>query len=360
MDETVCLLPGACVSLLIYGANGYTGRLIVPIAMARGLRPILAGRDSAAVNALAAECRLEARPFALDDPAAIDRALSGVSLVLHCAGPFSKTSRAMVDACLRTGAHYLDITGEIPVFEACSARDAEARARGILLLPGVGFDVVPSDCLAAHLHRRLPDATELVLAFRTVGGVSRGTALTMIENLGMSGAIRRAGRITPVPAAFHARMIPFTDTPVLAVTIPWGDVSTAFHSTGIPDVRVYTAMPASQHRVLRLSRSLGWLLQSRFVQHQLSSRVRAGRAGPSESTRARGGSFFWGEARNAAGQVVTSRLQGPEGYTLTADTAVRCVQRVLAGNAPIGFQTPSRAFGADFVLEVDGVTRTDL
>ena len=348
------------MSLLIYGANGYTGGLIVPIAMARGLRPILAGRNAAAVHALAAEHQLEARPFALDDATTIDRALDGVSIVLHCAGPFSKTSRAMVDACLRIGAHYLDITGEIPVFEACAARDAEARARGILLLPGVGFDVVPSDCLAAHLHRRLPDATELVLAFRTVGGISRGTALTMIENLGKSGAIRRAGRITEVPSAFDARMIPFTDSPTLAVTIPWGDVSTAFHSTGIPNVRVYTAMPASQHRFLRLSRSFGWLLQSGFVQRQLSSRVRAGRAGPSESARTRGGSFFWGEARNAAGAVVTSRLQGPEGYTLTADTAVRCVQRVLAGDAPVGFQTPSRAFGADFVLDADGVTREDL
>lgn len=348
------------MSLLIYGANGYTGRLIVSVAIARGLRPILAGRDAIALQTLAAEHQLEARPFALDDAAMIDRALVGASVVLHCAGPFSKTSRAMVDACLRARAHYLDITGEIPVFEACADRDAEARARGIVLLPGVGFDVVPSDCLAAHLHRRLPDATELVLAFRTVGGVSRGTALTMIENLGKNGAIRGDGRITPVPAAFDARMIPFTDEPMLAVTIPWGDVSTAFHSTGIPNVRVYTAMPTSQHRLLRLSRALGWLLQSNVVQRQLSSRVRAGRAGPSEGARARGASFFWGEVRNAAGDIVASRLRGPEGYTLTADTAVRCAQRVLAGSAPIGFQTPSRAFGADFVLEADGVIREDV
>lgn len=347
------------MSLLIYGANGYTGRLIVPIAIARGLRPILAGRDAPAVNALAAEHQLEARPFSLDDASAIDRALEGVSVVLHCAGPFSKTSRAMVDACLRVGAHYLDITGEIPVFEACAARDTEARARGVLLLPGVGFDVVPSDCLAAHLHRRLPDATELVLAFRTVGGISRGTALTMIENLGNAGAIRRDGRIVAVPAAFDARMIAFTDTPMLGVTIPWGDVSTAFHSTGIPNVRVYTAMPESQYRALKFSRWFGWLLQSDFMQRRLTARVRAGRAGPSDGARARGASYFWGEARNAAGAVVQSRLQGPEGYTLTADSAVRCVQRVLAGHAPVGFQTPSRAFGADFVLEVNGVSRAD-
>ena len=169
------------MSLLIYGAYGYTGRLIVDTALERGLRPILTGRDVDQVNALAMETSLEARPAALADSSALDRALEGVSVVLHCAGPLAQTSRPMVDACLRAGTHYLDITGEIHVFEACAGRDAEAQRRGIMLLPGTGFDVVPSDCLAAHLGRRMPDATQLALGFRALGGPSRGTALTMIR-----------------------------------------------------------------------------------------------------------------------------------------------------------------------------------
>jgi short subunit dehydrogenase-like uncharacterized protein len=347
------------VALLIYGANGYTGRLIVPVAVERGLQPILSGRDAAKVSEIATQLGLDARPASLDDPAAMDRALQGISVVLHCAGPFSQTSRQMVDACLRAGAHYLDITGEIQVFEACASRDAEAKRRGIMLMPGTGFDVVPSDCLAAHLSRRLPDAVELSLGFRAIGGASRGTALTMIQGIGKPGAIRRDSRITPVPPGFHSRNIDFGDGPRVAVTIPWGDVSTAYYSTGIPDVRVYMSVHPQQLRALRSARYLGWLLRSQFMQKRLRARVMAGRAGPSDEQRAKGVSLLWGEVRNAKGEIRVSRIRGPEGYTLTADTSVRCAMRVLSGNAPIGFQTPSRAYGADFILEVDGVVRTD-
>src|SRR5687768_2628014 len=197
--------------LLIYGSTGYTGRLIVAEALRRGLRPTLAARNADAVRAQAEPLGLEWRAAAVDDRAALDAAIAGARVVLHCAGPFAHTWRAMSDACLRQHAHYLDITGEIPVFEGLARRDAEARAAGIMLLPGAGFDVVPSDCLAAHLARRLPNAERLALAFRALGGASRGTLTTMIENLGSPGAIRREGRIVPVPPAWRTRSIDFGD-----------------------------------------------------------------------------------------------------------------------------------------------------
>ncbi len=347
------------MSLLIYGANGYTGRLIVPVALARGLTPILSGRDATAVVALAAEHGLEARPVSLDDSAALDRALAGITVVLHCAGPFSRTSKPMLDACLRSGAHYLDITGEVEVFEACAARDAEAKTRGIMILPGTGFDVVPSDALAAHLKRRMPNAVSLALGFRALGGLSRGTALTMAEGLGKPGYIRKDGRITPVPPGYDVRTIDFGDGPNVAVTIPWGDVSTAYHSTGIPNVRVYMSVHRKQLKSLRVAKWFGWFLQTDFMQSKIRARIKAGKPGPSDNARARGVSLLWGEATDAAGRTVVSRLRGPEGYTLTADTAVRCAMRALGGNAPIGFQTPSMAYGIDLVKEVDGVVITD-
>jgi short subunit dehydrogenase-like uncharacterized protein len=348
------------VALLIYGATGYTGRLIVARALEAGLRPILAGRDATAVHTLASAHALEARIATLDDPAVLDALLRDVSVVLHCAGPFSRTAEPMVAACLRQRVHYLDITGELQVFEAIAARHAEAERAGVLLMPGTGFDVVPSDCLAAHLHRRLPDATALSLGFRALGGVSRGTALTMVENLGRPAWIRRGGRLTPVPPAYDTRTIDFGDGPALAVTIPWGDVSTAYHSTGIPDVRVYMSVHPKQLAMLRRSRYIGWLLRRGVVQRRLEAKVRAAPAGPNERARAKGVSLLWGEATAPDGRRVVSRLRGPEGYTLTADTAVRIAQRVLAGDAPHGFRTPSRAFGADFILEVPGVVREDV
>ncbi|HEX5706624.1 MAG TPA: saccharopine dehydrogenase NADP-binding domain-containing protein [Pyrinomonadaceae bacterium] len=347
-------------NFLLYGANGYTGRLVARLAAERGLRPTLAGRDAHALARLGEELGLATRVFSLDDAAALDAALREVGAVLHCAGPFSHTSRPVADACIRTGAHYLDITGEIAVFESLHARDAEARAAGVTLLPGVGFDVVPSDCLAAHLKRRLPTARRLTLAIKGTGRVSHGTATTMVENIHRGGMVRRDGRLTPVPAAWRTRMIDYGQGPESATTIPWGDVATAFHSTGIPDVEVYAALPASARMAMKATRALGSLLASAPAQRLFKSRIKAQPAGPSDEERARGRSYVWGEVTDDAGGRAASRLTGPEGYALTSETALAAVARVLRGEAPAGFQTPSKAFGPDFILEIEGVEREDL
>ena len=345
-------------SWLLYGANGYTGELIARRAAATGARPLLAGRSAEAVSRLAGELGLEHRVFALDDRAAVDAGLAGMAAVLHCAGPFSRTAAPMAEACLRVRAHYLDITGEIEVFEALAARTAEAERAGMTLLPGVGFDVVPSDCLAAHLHRRLPSATHLALGFQGSGALSRGTATTMVENLHRGAAVRRDGRIVPVPAAWKTRLIDFGEGPTTAITIPWGDVATAYHTTGIPNVEVYMAAPAALRTILKLSRPLGPLLASRPVQSFLKHRIRSGPAGPSAAHRGRARSRLWGEARDAK-EIVVSRLETVEGYELTARTALAAMQRVLGGGVPPGFQTPGRAFGPDFILQIEGTTRQD-
>ncbi len=344
---------------LIYGANGYTGALTARMAAARGQRPILAGRNAPEVERLARELGLPSRVFALDDPRKVDAGLEGVTVVLHCAGPFSRTAKPMAEACLRTQVHYLDITGEAEVFESLAARNAEARTAGVMLLPGSGFDVVPSDCLAAHLKRRLPTARRLTLGFQARGRLSRGTATTMAENFHRGGLMRRDGVLTRVPAAWKTRPIDFGRGPVTAMTIPWGDVSTAFHSTGIPDIEVYTPASVSLRVAARLSRYARPLLASGPVQRFLKSRIRSGAPGPTDAERARGKCLLWGEVEDASGRRVVSRLRTPEGYTTTALAALAIVERVLAGGARPGFQTPSLAFGADFVLGLEGVTRTD-
>ncbi len=182
-------------TILIYGATGYTGKLIAKVAADQGARPILAGRNLEKVEAVAKPLGLTARAFDLRDPGRIDAAIRDVSVVLCIAGPFSATSRPVADACLRNRVHYLDITGEIDVFEALVARDAEAKPRGVTLIPGVGFDVVPSDCLAAHLKRRLPDANDLKLYLSVGANMSRGTAKTMVEAIAAGTRLRRDGLI---------------------------------------------------------------------------------------------------------------------------------------------------------------------
>jgi short subunit dehydrogenase-like uncharacterized protein len=347
-------------SILLYGANGYTGNLIAHLAQERGLKFILAGRDRAKIETLATKLKLPHLVLSLNDTNALDDALKNVVAVLHCAGPFSHTSKPVADACLRKGVHYLDITGEITVFESLAARDAEAKSAGVMLLPGTGFDVVPSDCLAAHLKRRLPSATHLRLGIQGLGRISHGTATTMVENINRGGVIRRDGRLTPVPAAWKTRLIDFGRGPVPATTIPWGDVSTAYHSTGIPNIEVYAAMRAGMRRMMKASRPFGRLLKTRAAQNFLKRRIKAQPAGPNDEERAKGKSFVWGEVWDASGQRRASRLSGPDGYALTTMTALAIATRVLAGDAPAGFQTPSRAYGAEFILEIEGVKREDL
>ncbi|MBX3183566.1 MAG: saccharopine dehydrogenase NADP-binding domain-containing protein [Polyangiaceae bacterium] len=346
--------------LMVYGASGYTAKLIAELAHERGMKLVLAGRRLSSFAADASRLGFEARELALDDPAALRQGLDGISVVLNCAGPFIDTFAPMVRACLQVGAHYLDITGELEVFEAASRRDAQALTAGVVVLPGVGFDVVPSDCLAAHLKQRLPDATKLTLAFTSTGRPSRGTATTMVRNLGDSGWVRRGGRLVPVPLGKLTREIDFGEGGCHhTVAIPWGDVSTAFHSTQIPDIEVYTRAPKAAALAMRAGSRAKRLLGSPWVQSQLLARVARGPAGPSDDQRARGKSWLYGEVVNAAGERRVSRLTAPEGYTLTADAALKVAERVLRGEASPGFQTPSRAFGADFVLELEGVRRED-
>ncbi len=344
-------------SFLIYGANGYTGELITRFAAERGMKPILAGRNAIAIEELAKKNHLDYRVFSLEETDRLDGALREVDMVLHCAGPFSLTSRPMVEACLRNRKHYTDITGEISVFESMAALHDKAKASEIMIMPGVGFDVVPSDCLAAHLKDRLPSATHLSLAFYGMGRISHGTQATMTMNVGRGGAIRKDGKITPVPAAFKSREIDFGEVRKMGVTIPWGDVSTAYYSTGIPNIEVFTVMPKQNLKMLKLSRYLGWLLATKPVQDYLQKQIPPG--GPSDEERAKGKTLLWGEASDLNGNRVESRMQGPEGYTITAIAALNIAQKILDGNFAPGFQTPAKMYGADLVLEIEGVTRQD-
>ncbi len=342
---------------MIYGANGYTGAMVVEEAVRRGLRPVLAGRSAASLEAIAGKHGLPVRAFALDNPQALRSGLNGIGLVLHCAGPFSATCAPMLEACLDVGAHYLDITGEIDVFAHCHAQDARAKEKGIVVLPGSGFDVVPTDCLAAQLKHELPSADSLVLAFEAGGGPSPGTAKTSVEGLGSGGRARINGAMTRVPLAWKTRTFERDGEQRFAMTIPWGDVYTAFLSTGIPNIEVYMGVPPATAKRLRRLRLLGPLLGLSPVQSFLKAQVAKRVRGPSEATRGKTGCVVWGEARDAQGHEVKRRLRTPNGYEITVTAALGIVGRLLGGERPAGgYYTPSKLMGANYVLGLPGVT----
>ncbi|MEH1809866.1 saccharopine dehydrogenase family protein [Nostoc sp.] len=350
--------------VLLYGATGYAGKLIAESAKNNGLELILAGRNQSSLAAVANELSLDFRVFGLDAPQVIARSLEDIIAVINCSGPFSKTSKPLVDACLQTKTHYLDIAGEVPEFQALQARDAEAKSAGIMLLPGVGFGVVPTDCVAAYLKQKLAmsttgyaNATRLILIYETVGGVSQGTANTVLPTLHHIGVVREAGKLIPSRPASKRRKIDFGYGPVTAVTNPWrADIITAFQTTGIPNIEVYTVFPNPVRFLMELSQYLGWLFNSSLFQSALASLIKTLPTGPTAAERAKGQVRVIGIAEDETGQQVSAKLLGPEAYDFTALAAVAVIKRVIQGEVKVGFQTPASVYGADFVLEIPGIT----
>jgi short subunit dehydrogenase-like uncharacterized protein len=345
-------------SFLLYGANGYTGQLITRYASDYNLRPVLAGRNADAITALAARLKLPYRIFDLSDTYALQAALREVKVVLHAAGPFQFTARQMAEACLQTGTHYIDINGDINVFEMLKQMDKEAKKAGIMILPGAGFDVVPTDCIALLLKKLLPDAVRLKLAFATLGGgLSHGTANSMIYKLGEGGAVRKEGKIVRTPLGHKGMWVDFGVKKLFVMSIPWGDIATAHFTTGIPDIESYSGISPNLFRLLKLQGLFNWALRTSFVRKLIKNKMEKRPSGPDDQMRRKALSLIWGQVANAAGQTATARLKGPDGYTLTAHSSLIITGKIMQGNRTPGYQTPASAYGEDLVLEIPGVKR---
>lgn len=346
---------------LIYGCYGYTGKLISEMAVKAGMKPVLSGRDEQKVAELARSLNLEYKAFGLDDEQTVAEKIKDYKVVLHCAGPFIYTATVMANACIKAKTHYLDITGEYQVFERIFKLNDDAVQAGVMLMPGVGFDVVPTDCMALYLSEKLGNVVSLELALYMQGGkLSHGTAITIAENLGEACVVRRDGKLVKVPNAKLQRPIMIRDVEKPSVAISWGDVSTAYRTTGIPNITVYNVLPQKLIDGMKMSSYLGFLLRMRPVKNFLISRIKKRPAGPDEAQRQSTTSIVWGEVKNKAGGAEKAILYLPEGYTLTALTSLKIVQLVLEKDPPSGSKTPAGVFGKDFILQFEGVRRKDI
>ncbi len=344
-------------TFLLYGANGYTGKLIARFAAGYGLFPILAGRKEEAIRLLAEELKLPWRVFDLDNHEKLVSALREVKLVVHAAGPFSATAKQMIEACLEAGTHYIDINGDISVFETIKKYDASALGKNIMLLPGAGFDVVPTDCLALYLKKKLPAATGLKLAFATIGGgVSQGTALTIVNKLGEGGFARSKGKIIKRPLGEKGMMVDFGEKKLFAMTIPWGDISTAYSTTGIPDIEVYMSVKKKIFRMLKMQWLFNPLLRTEWVRKIVRKKIRKGAPGPDDESRAKAKSLLWGQVTDQNGQSISVRYSCADGYTLTAYSSLIIAKKILDGNFKPGYQTPASCYGEGLVSEIPGTT----
>lgn len=333
---------------MIYGAYGYTGQLITHFAKRMGYSPVIAGRNHQKLHTFAEQVGLEARCFPLQTPAILEH-LQDIDLVILCAGPFIETALPMVQACIKTGTHYLDITGEIAVFEQLYAFRQAAEEAGVILCPGVGFDIIPTDCIAARLKSQMPQATHLKLGFDSYASVSQGTLKTVLTQLAKGGIVRKDGQIKSVPLAYKVEEINFGNGRKTAMTIPWGDVSTAFYTTGVPNIEVY--VPASPKQIKRLKRMnyFRWLFKLSFIRNWAFRALRTSELGPSLKEREQTPVWVWGEISDAEGQMITLREKVMNGYTLTSRGAVEVAIYILRNQLKPGFYTPSRLYGAKLI-----------
>jgi short subunit dehydrogenase-like uncharacterized protein len=347
-------------NVFIYGAYGYTGELIVEVAAAQGLKPILGGRDANKLAALASKYSLDHAAFDVTNEAEWDKLLPNIDLVLNCAGPFALTVEHVVPMCLRHSCHYLDITGEIDVFSYIASLTKEAIAAKIVLMPGVGFDIVPTDCLSAKLKERLPDGNRLELAFQGNSGISRGTALSMARRYHEGGMIRKNGKLHKVPIAYQVKDIDFGGKTRLCMTIPWGDVYTAFFTTGVENIMVYTGITAKTLSTLLTFKKLKWVARTAIVQWMMKSIIKRKVTGPSLEKRSTYITYLWGKISNVAGKSVVLEMETMESYQLTAFTAVEAVKLVLKGSVEFGYRTPAGAFGSSFIDQFDKYKLTEV
>lgn len=344
-------------TLLLYGAYGYTGRLIAELAQQQNFPLILAGRDASKLEAMSKETGFAWKAFSLEHVSQIAEQLKDVKVVLHAAGPFIFTAKNMLDACIKTGTHYLDITGEMDVFEMAAALNKEAIDANIMLMPGTGFDVVPTDCMALALKNKMPDATHLQLAFGTRGGgISHGTATSMLNKLGVSSAERINGKLVAQKLGHKSLEVEVDGFRMFTMAIPWGDLSTAWRTTGIPNIITYTRMGKNVFYALKAQVLFNWLLRSNWLRNILKKRIDAGPAGPSSEQRTRSTSYIYGSVSNANAETLQAGFTAPEGYTLTALAALHIAQNVMNNEWKPGFQTPAGCYSENLVFELPGVS----
>ncbi|MFZ9982390.1 MAG: saccharopine dehydrogenase family protein [Cyclobacteriaceae bacterium] len=346
--------------LIIYGAYGYTGRLITEVCKAKNIRVLISGRSEDKLKILSQSSGYPYIPADINDAAGLISVLSQAVAVLHCAGPFSLTSRQMVEACLDTFTHYLDITGEHEVFTFLHGLDSKAKSSGIMIMPGTGFDVVPTDCAGAYLKNALPGATQLRLAFAMVPtGVSRGTARTAFMSFGKESLVRVDGALKSVGPEPVVTEIDFGSKKLKSVCISWGDIVTAYHTTGIPNIEVFMASSPGLLKSIRMALKFRWFFRIGFIRRILIKAIDRRPPGPSENVLQNGRSLIYGKATDASGKTAEVRIETSNGYRLTADMSVLIAEKVIKRNFKPGFQTPASCYGPDLIMELPNSRRIE-
>ncbi len=342
--------------IIIYGSYGYTGELIAEESLSKNLTVLLAGRNEQKLKSQSKKTAYPFKAIDLSNPKELVELLKLGEVVMNAAGPFKNTATQMINACIEAGVHYLDINGDVDVFESIKTFDKKAQLANIMLMPGIGFDVVPTDCLAVHLKNKMPDATRLKIAFATIGSsVSHGTATTVASRLGEKALVRIDGKLTPIALGKNGLWVDFGEKRLFTMSIPWGDLSTAYESTAIPNIESYIGVKPKVYRLLKFQGLINWMLRTHVVRMLIQRRIDKKPAGPNFEQRKKSYCYVWAEVSNERGQRLSIRIKTPEAYNLTATASLLIAGKILGGQFATGFQTPAKMYGEKLVFEIEGV-----
>ncbi len=357
--------------IVIYGASGYTGRLIAAELAGRGAPLVLAGRNGAKLEAVAAGLGADAvvrtAAVPVDDPGGLRELIGPAAVVIGCAGPFTLHGTPVIEAAARTGTNYLDTTGEQPFIRDSFDRWGEpAAASGAALVSGFGFDYVPGDMLAALTADRLGHVDELTLAYNVEDlGTTRGTTLSALEMIKGGDvewrdrrylpASRRAGRGRfgfPAPIGLQrVGRYPSGEQITVPRHVEVDTVRTVIGLRGLIGAELGPAaaplMTASGFAMATPLRALAAKVVERLPE------------GPSESDREKARYTIVCEARTPAG-TRTGVLRGSDVYGITARIIAEGATRMAdPGYDRSGALAPSQAFepaGFLAALEPYGIT----
>lgn len=342
--------------IIIYGSYGYTGELIVDESLSKKTTILLAGRNEKRLKIQSDKTGYPYKAIDLNNHEALVELLNEGDVLINAAGPFINTAPQMVEACIEAKTHYLDINGDIKVFELIKTYDEKAKLAGIMLMSGTGFDVVPTDCVALKLKNKMPDAISLKIAFANIeGGVSHGTASTVASRLGEKAVRRVERKLVPISLGKNGMWVDFGEKKLFTMSIPWGDISTAYVSTGIPNIESYMSVKPTVYKALKFQGLVNWLLRTQWVRKFIQNKIDSKPAGPNFEEREKSYSLVWAEVKNQKGETLSTRIKTPEAYNLTATASLLIAEKVLNGNYQSGFQTPAKAYGENLVFEIEGV-----
>jgi short subunit dehydrogenase-like uncharacterized protein len=342
--------------IVIYGSYGYTGDIIVEDSLTKNFTILLSGRDEQKLKIQSQKTGYPYKAVDLNKHQALVDLLTGSQVLINAAGPFKHTATQMIEACIEAKTHYMDINGDISVFELIKTYDYKAKFAGIMLLPGTGFDVVPTDCLALKLKQKMPKAIHLKIAFANInGGISHGTATTVASRLGEKAVYRKNGKLTPIALGKKGIWVDFGEKKLFVMSIPWGDISTAFVSTGIPNIESYMAVKPFIFHLLKFQFMVNWALRTPLLRSLIQKNIDAKPAGQNKMERDQGYTLVWAQIMDIEGKIDTLKIRTPNAYSLTATATLRIAEKILNGDFKAGYQTPAKAYGENLIFEIEGV-----